>query len=290
MLKKMLVATDLSKASEENICALENFRKAGTDEARLIYCFNIREVGTQAGHLMELFKPEFEKQKKLLEDAGFKTEAEMVMGLPEIEINRQADEHGCSFIAVGSSSKTALGEMFLGGVAGAMIQSASRPVLVLRLAPECGGLDKCIKQWQACRGLESILFPTDFSDNSEKAFKYLRHIAGSTGAKVVLLHVQEKGIIGRHLEHKLEEFNRTDNERLERLKEDLVKAGAGEAGIEIKYGSAKKEIIRRTEGGDISMAVLGSQGRGYMGEFFLGSVSHAAARRAAVPVLLVPAG
>ncbi len=171
-----------------------------------------------------------------------------------------------------------------------MIQSASRPVLVLRLSSECDGLDKCMKQWQVCRGLENILFPTDFSDNSEKAFKYVRHIAGSTGAKVVLLHVQEKGRIERHLEHKLEEFNRIDNERLERVKEDLVKAGAGEVSIEIKYGSAKKEIIQRAEDEDISIAVMGSQGRGYMGELFLGSVSHAAARKAAVPVLLVPAG
>jgi len=50
MFKKMLVATDLSKASERNICTLENFKKTGTDEARLIYCFNIRDVSAQAGH------------------------------------------------------------------------------------------------------------------------------------------------------------------------------------------------------------------------------------------------
>ena len=56
--------------------------------------------------------------------------------------------------------------------------------------------------------------------------------------------------------------------------------------IELKYGSAKKEIIRRTEDEDISIVVMGSQGRGYIGEFFLGSVSHAAARRAAVPFCL----
>jgi len=34
--------------------------------------------------------------------------------------------------------------------------------------------------------------------------------------------------------------------------------------------------------------VMGSQGRGFIGEVFLGSVSHQVVRRAPVPVLLVP--
>lgn len=38
-----------------------------------------------------------------------------------------------------------------------------------------------------------------------------------------------------------------------------------------------------------SAVVIGSQGRGYLGDAFLGSVSHAAARHTAIPILLVPA-
>ena len=37
------------------------------------------------------------------------------------------------------------------------------------------------------------------------------------------------------------------------------------------------------------MVVMGTQGRGFFGELLLGSVSHAVARQATVPVLLVPA-
>jgi nucleotide-binding universal stress UspA family protein len=36
--------------------------------------------------------------------------------------------------------------------------------------------------------------------------------------------------------------------------------------------------------------VMGSQGRGFLAEVFLGSVSHQVVRRSPVPVLLVPAG
>ena len=42
---------------------------------------------------MELVIPSFERQKKVLQELGFHTTAKMVLGLPQIEINRQADEH-----------------------------------------------------------------------------------------------------------------------------------------------------------------------------------------------------
>jgi nucleotide-binding universal stress UspA family protein len=59
--------------------------------------------------------------------------------------------------------------------------------------------------------------------------------------------------------------------------------------IELPYGSPKKEIVARTKRDDVSLVVMGSQGRGYLAELFLGSVSHAVARHSEVPVLLIPA-
>ena len=53
--------------------------------------------------------------------------------------------------------------------------------------------------------------------------------------------------------------------------------------------NAKKEIVERTQESEISLVVMGTQGRGFFGELFLESVSHVAARHAPVPVLLVPA-
>ncbi len=287
MFEKMLIATDLSKACGDAMCALVNLKHIGTKSARLVYCFNIRDVGTQAGHLIELMKPEFERQKKILWNAGFKAEGEIVMGLPEIEIKKQAEEHGCSFIVVEAGYSSMLGEIFLGGIASAVIQTADRPVLVLRFPPRKDGNLECIENWK-CGGLQNILFPTDFSDNSERAYEYVRHIAACAGGRVTLLHVQEESRIEPHLRDKLAEFNRIDTERLERLQEDLEKAGAEDVAIEIVTGSPKKEIIERTSKNSVSLAVMGAQGRGFIGEIFLGSISHAVVRKSSVPVLLVP--
>ncbi len=288
MFTKMLVATDLSEASERVICALGTLKALGMRQAVLIHCFNIRDVGSLADRMMEIARPSFERQKKILEDQGFDVTAKMVLGLPKIEINRQADKHDCSLVVVGSTGDTMAGEILLGGVASAVIHSATRPVLILRLnlAGE-EGRKEC-EEW-ACDSLRHVLFPTDFSDNSEHAFSYVKKIAECGAKRITLLHVQDKARIDKHLKERLAEFNETDTARLNRLKDDLEQSGTKDVRIKIPYGSPKKEILERIREDNVSLVVMGSQGRGFIGEVFLGSVSHAVTRQAAAPVLLIPA-
>ncbi len=284
MFSRILVATDLSEASDRVVCALGSLKSWGTREAVLVSCFNIRDVGSLAPGLMELSKPAFEKQKKALEEMGYAVTAKMVLGLPQIEISRQAEEHDCSLIVVGSHGHSFSKDILLGGTASAVVHSATRPVLILRLNghdPEQKGA--------ACNCLGHILFPTDFSDNADRAFLTLRKIVESGARRVTLLHVQDKEKIERHLKDKLETFNEIDRGRLERLKADLLSLGARDVDIEIPYGNPKKEVVDRANRPDISLVVMGSQGRGYLQEVFLGSLSHEMARRSKAPLLLVPA-
>ncbi len=134
-----------------------------------------------------------------------------------------------------------------------------------------------------------ILFPTDFSDNAEHAFLHLEHIVRETGSRVTLLHVQDKTRIARHLEHRLEEFNRMDAERLEGMKLRLEQCGARAVEMEIPYGSPTQIILERARGNDFSLILMGSQGRGFIKEVFLGSVANHVARLAPLPVWFVPA-
>lgn len=46
-----------------------------------------------------------------------------------------------------------------------------------------------------------------------------------------------------------------------------------------------REMVER---GDYTLIVLGSQGRGYFGEMFVGSVAHHVTRQTIVPTLRVP--
>ena len=104
-----------------------------------------------------------------------------------------------------------------------------------------------------------------------------------------MLHVQDKARIAGHLERQLPEFNRIDEERMQRLRRRLLDQGAEDVRIEILYGSPISEIVRRAKDGDYALIVMGSQGRGFVSEVFLGSVSHNVVRQAPIPVLLIPA-
>jgi nucleotide-binding universal stress UspA family protein len=73
------------------------------------------------------------------------------------------------------------------------------------------------------------------------------------------------------------------------LKDALVKKGASEVAIAISYGLPFQEIIKAAKSNMYSIIVMGSQGRGFVEEIFLGSVSHKVVRHAPIPVLLVPA-
>lgn len=285
MFAKMLVATDLSEASTHWIAALGALKSLGTREALLVHCVNIRDAGGLADMLMNLAAPVLTAQQKTLEGLGFAVEAKMVLGLPHIEVPRLAAEQRCSFVVVGSQGHTLAGDLLLGGVASAVVHATTTPVLVLRVAKTSDGA------WSTplCCPLEHVLFPTDFSDNAERAFAYVKQLVACGAKRITLLHVQDKGYIGRHLQDRLAEFNAIDTQRLARLKDELTRQAPTSVTFELPYGNPKHEILARIKQGDIGLVVMGSHGRGYAGDLLLGSVSHAVVRQSAAPVLLIPA-
>jgi len=287
MFKSILVATDLSEASDHVVACMSALRPLGAEKVVLLYCLGLRHIEDMKNLLIPLVQPKLNAQKSVLEKAGFQVVAEIAAGLPQFDVSRVAAEKDCSLIAVGSRGQTASDEIMLGGIASEVIHSAVKPVLILRLWLKKEKGDVC--HAVACHPLEHVLFPTDFSDNAEHAFSYVEKIAESGVKRVTLLHVQDQGKIDRHLKDRLAEFNRIDTERLERLKAELGKRGVRDVAIELPYGSPKQEILNRTHKGDISLVVMGSQGRGYISEVFLGSVSHAVTRHSEASVLLIPA-
>jgi len=79
-----------------------------------------------------------------------------------------------------------------------------------------------------------------------------------------------------------------DKERMERIKTALLQAGASAVEYEIIYGHAVLEILNTIGKQQPGIVIMGNQGRGQIKEILLGSVAHQIARKAKVPVLLVP--
>lgn len=288
MFSNIIVASDGSEASERMIECVRGLARVGSHQATLVHVFNVRDVGGLYASLQEFMLPKLEKEAGILRDAGFEVDVKTPLGFPAYEINRIACARSASLVVVGSLGASLVGDVLLGSTSHSVLQNAQFPTLLVRLemVQEEGGR-RCRA---ACQDyFQHVLFPTDFSDNAERAFLYLEHIVRETKAHVTLLHVQDESKIERHLKHRLEEFNQIDAERLERMKLRLEQCGAGSVTTEIPYGSPTKIILDRARGNSFSLLVMGSQGRGFIQEVFMGSVANNVARFAPVPALFVPA-
>ncbi len=289
MFKKILIASDLSPVSDSVITCMKGFKSLGVEEVILFYALGIRHIDSLKYLIKDAVEPALIKQQNTIKSEGFNTTLEIAPGIPSEEIKRVAKEKNVSLIVVGSHGESAASHLLfrIGKVTSEVLHSHEKPLLLIRTkVTEVNG-EKCVAP--SCVDFkEKILYATDFSDTAQRAFDYAERIVEDGCKNVTLLHVQDKTKIDTHLKEKLEEFNRIDIERLEMLKERLVKKGATNVEIKIPYGNPTQEILNESKNG-YTLIVMGSQGRGFIKELFLGSVSHNVARSADMSVLLMPA-
>jgi len=290
MFKKILFATDISKASDAVLKCGSGLKSLGAEEVILFYALGVRHIESLKYLLKEMAEPALLRQKKILEDQGLNVKLEVAPGIPSEEINRYAEAKEVSLIVIGTHGESAAEHVLfrIGKVTSEVLHSHRKPLLVVRtMITENKQGEKCVEA--SCMDFRKrILFPTDFSDTSQRAFTYLKKMVECGAKKITLFHVQDKTRIDRHLKDKLDEFNKIDTERLEMYKKVLIELGAEDVQIKIPYGIPTKEILDEAKN-DYSLIVMGSQGRGFVEEIFVGSVSHNVVRNANISVLLVPA-
>ena len=287
MFFRALIATDSSTASTALVGRGAALRQLGVRECVLAQCFSIQEHVAFPDQIKAHIESTLSQQKEILEAQGVQTTIVVESGLPSVEIPSIAEERDCSLIVVGSHRHNFASEILLGEMGGDLVHRATKSLLIVRLTQnEDAGRIEC--EGEGCDFRGHILFPTDFSDHAERAFACVRELVRRGTRRVTLLHIQSKASLGKHLASRLEEFNRIDRERLERLRDQLMEVGDVEVELDIPYGSPTEEILKRSRKDSASLVVMGTHGRGFVSELFLGSVSHNVARHSMAPVLLIP--
>ncbi|MBC7076053.1 MAG: universal stress protein [Syntrophomonadaceae bacterium] len=296
MFERFIVATDLSEASYVLVNSLGGLRAYGAKECLLLLPLSMQESASIAlSYSTVVLEDGLQGQKKILEDMGYTVETRVILGSAKKEINRIAVEENYSIIVVGAPKHSLIGEVLFEHLAYDVIHYTRKPVLIIRLKGQSVGKpfssDNKISNLKAvnCDVNNHVLFPTDFSENADYAFTYLEKIVVSGVRKVTLLHVQDKTRISPHLEDRLQEFNKIDEARLQNMKRVLQEKADVEVEILIKFGFPAVEILNLVDELNVQLVVMGSQGRGFVKEFFLGSVSHNVARQSTSSVLLIPA-
>ncbi len=142
--------------------------------------------------------------------------------------------------------------------------------------------------------LETILYPTDFSNNARQAIPYLVEMANCFGAKVHFLHVLEStlqaadvswSVTPPDLDEKLES---NALERLGRLAEETGLA-EDRFGFAVTKGHPSLEITRYAKEHDLGMIIMSTHGHSGLSHFLLGSVTERVVRKSPCPVLTVRA-
>jgi len=154
---------------------------------------------------------------------------------------------------------------------------------------------------------KKILVATDFTPNSELAFKHAVMLARHNNAKIYLLHVlpQVDASMRSYLssvmgENRLEEFEKDNigkakdelkqtlddfaKEELATFPEDLARF----AGAEVAFGHPVIKILEAANQLDVDLIVMGSHGKGALEHAFLGSVAEKVLKKSTRPVFVIP--
>jgi nucleotide-binding universal stress UspA family protein len=139
---------------------------------------------------------------------------------------------------------------------------------------------------------KKILFPTDFSDVSQKAVKYIKQLKGAGAQEVIVLHVideKELLVLSRVPDQYLQITTLMEKEiakEMAAVEADMAAEGFSVKLI-VKTGKPFTEIMMTATEEKVSIIVVGSHGKSNIGEMLMGSVSENVIRHAKVPLLVI---
>jgi nucleotide-binding universal stress UspA family protein len=139
---------------------------------------------------------------------------------------------------------------------------------------------------------KKILFPTDFSDVSQKAVNYIKQLKGAGAQEVIVLHVideKELQVLSRVPDQYLPITAQMEKEiakDMAAVEADMTAEGF-RVKLTVKRGKPFTEIMKTAAEEKVSIIVVGSHGRSNIEEMLMGSVSENVIRHAKVPLLVI---
>lgn len=283
MFERIIVVPDLSDNSLALVERLSVLKTYGVKECLLLHCLDAGVANSVTlSYITTVLETNLNAQKEVLEKHGFSVEARLAPGILSRMVNKIALEEDYSLIVVGAHKHSFTNETFSDGFVYDIIHYARKPVLVVRLGD--AGEPATAGSFSIS---DHVLLPTDFSENADQAFECLMEMAHAGVRKITLMHVQNPDL-STYFGDRLEEFNRVDDERLQYLKKRLQSISDAEISTEIKQGNPSVKVLKAVKETGVQLVIMGSQGRGFAKELFLGSVSHNIVRQADASVLLIP--
>ena len=286
---KILFPTKFRELSFDALSALLELKEAGLEEVVLLHVIEREQVGfvPYGGYLKEeeerlrdIARLKFEEWQQFLERKGIKSKFHILVGNPVPKILAVAEEDNVDLIVAGRKKRQAL-ERYIGSSMLDLLQRSKKPVLVFKYM--CYDIEKgrefCVVNQQLC---EHLLLATDFSESSERAFRFLENFKGPA-KKITLLHVVSEDLDKSALEKEASEAKA----KLSEFSQKLQQKGFTSQ-YYVHMGKPVQEILKISQEYGANMVLMGTTGKGRWRALWLGSVSQRVAEFSHLPVLLVP--
>lgn len=292
-----VVALDDSEASDLIVDALPHFQQFGTKKVTLVTVVPIPFTGERTEFKTDAYTERLNEYKADLEKEGFTVDVDLRSGTyfyPPSEILTSAKEHDADFVIIGSRGQSKVQEMLLGSTATEVLHRSRLPVFLMNIDIQTDEDDpkkRRLVMTQSIKGsLNHVLHATDFSETADLAFDVVKAL-DSDGLinKISFIHVQGHHAIALKDPVSRDALTDQNMDELEKMRNSLSDKTRDDSEIIITFGTPGKEIVQAIKDNNVTLAVMGSQGKGFVHEFFLGGVSSQVTRFSKVPVLLVPA-
>jgi len=230
------------------------------------------------------------RMAKLFHGQRLEVQANIVEGIPGVEILTAVEQHSIDLVVVGTKGLSGIKRFFLGSVSEWVLSDASCSVLVVRGQP-------CWSRRKA-KGIR-VLFATDGSPDAEAAVGFLQDLKLPRLSGITLMHVTEmrnywtdqlNSIDRTNFAHLSEEIRRTRNQASAKLltetRRKLMRRGL-KIDTLLAKGHAAEEILKAAKRIRADLVVVGSKGLTGLRRFILGSVAHKVTRHAPCSVMVV---
>jgi nucleotide-binding universal stress UspA family protein len=220
-----------------------------------------------------------------LRQRGIQASYAVLTGPAAETINQFINQEGFDLVVFSNHGRNGFQRRMLGNVATQLVQTVSKPVLLIR-HPQGAS--------PSTTGIQRLLVTLDGSEFSERVLPYVKAVSRSD-SEVLLLRVPQ--VPEAHLYGAvIEEIQQLRLEAEEQAYVYLAKVVADlqEEGIEasplVKGSRPAKTIVSVAKEKKVDMIMLATHGRGEIERLFLGSVADRVVHQAPCPVFLVPIG
>jgi len=292
--RTLLVATDFSETAE---AAADWAVEIASARGRRVHLMHVLTLPPPRPHyaptppdlqnaLRNAATQQLAAEAERLSGRGVEVETILEVGVPSQTLVRIAGELDPALLVIGTRGLTGLTHLLLGSTAERVVQKAPCPVLTVH--PEDRGKH---------RDISTILVPTDFSDDAQKAVHTAhRLLEDLEDTRLILLHsfslpieYTAYGPIPTSISY-LEDTGIEAEQQLRKIADDLQKREGLTVETLAREGYPPEVICEEAKSQKADLIVMGTHGRSGLAHLLLGSTAERVVQKAPCPVMTVRCG